>query len=91
MEKTTNKISETYRQLFELFEFLENSHFEENRDFGENLTGCFQWFLSPPAIGFLDKRPPPFWDKLKINPRLKYRLEPWDGYKSDGASINLIL
>ena len=85
------KISETYGQLSKIFQSLEAAHFEEGRDFGENITGAFKWFLSPPAVIFLEKRGVPHWLQLKNNDRLKWGLETWDGYTSKGAFINLVL
>lgn len=85
------KISETYAQLSKIFQSLEAAHFEEGRDFGENITGTFKWFLSPPAVIFLEKRSTPQWLQLKSNTRFKWGLEPWEGYTSKGAYINLVL
>ena len=91
MTTTTSKISETYRQLFRLFEALENAHFEPGKDYGENLTGCFQWFISPPAVNYLEKRSYDFWKSLKQNQKIIYKLKHWEGFKSQGANINLVL
>lgn len=85
------KTSETYGQLHKIFQSLEAAHFEEGKDFGENLTGCFKWFISPPAVIFLEKRAIPQWLQLKNNDRLKWGLEKWDGYTAKGAFINLVL
>ncbi len=85
------KLSETYQQLGEIFKSLESAHFEEGKDFGENLTGCFKWFISPPAVLFLEKRAVLPWTKVKHNERFKWNLEPWEGYKAQGVSIDLVL
>jgi len=82
-------MSETYRQLFRLFESLENANFVPGTDFGENLTGCFQWFVSPAALGYLEKRSYDFWHSLKNNQKVIYRLESWEGYKGQAANISL--
>jgi hypothetical protein len=82
-------MSETYRQLFRLFEALENAHFEPGKDYGENVTGCFQWFVSPSAVCYLEKRAYDFWNALKQNQKIIYKLEPWQGFKTEGANIIL--
>lgn len=86
---TTTRLSETYRQLYRLFESLETANFVAGTDYGENLTGCFQWFVSPPALGYLEKQSYDFWSALKSNQKVIYRLEPWEGYKGQGANISL--
>lgn len=88
---TMTKISETYEQLAKLFQSLEGAHFEEGKDFGENLTGCFKWFLSPPAVMFLEKRNVSCWTELKHNDRFSWKLQNWDGYRFPGVDINLVL
>lgn len=85
------KISETYQQLSDLFNSLELAHFEEGKDFGENLTGCFQWFISPPAVVFLEKRNIIFWEELKRNTRFSWKMESWHGYNSQAIDIKLVL
>lgn len=86
---TVAKLSDTYHQLARLFESLEAAHFVGGTDFGENLTGCFKWFLSPTAVHFLEERSFDFWENLKKNPKLIYSLEPWHGHQTQGASIAL--
>lgn len=88
---TTTRLSETYRQLFMLFQALEVAHFVAGTDYGENLTGCFQWFVSPAAVVYLEKRSYDFWSALKNNEKVIYRLERWDGYRTEAANINLVL
>lgn len=83
------KLSETYHQLSRLFESLEKAHFCAGTDFGENLTGCFQWFLSPSAVHFLEERSFDFWNNLKSNQKIIYSLENWEGHKAQGANISL--
>lgn len=86
---TTTRLSETYRQLFRMFEALESANFVPGTDFGENLTGCFQWFVAPAAVGYLEKRGYDFWNALKQNQKVIFKLEPWQGFKTDAASISL--
>ena len=61
------KLSETYHQLAKLFESLEAARFVAGTDFGENLSGCFQWFVSPECVHFLEERSFDFWNNLKNN------------------------
>lgn len=86
---STTKLSETYRQLFKVFEALESASFLSGTDFGENVTGCFQWFVSPAAVGYLEKRDYDFWSALKKNQKVIFRLETWQGFKTEGANISL--
>ena len=88
---TITRMSETYGQLHKIFQSLEAAHFEANRDFGENVAEHFTWFLSPPAVIFLERRQVPEWIRLKNNQRLRWELEKWEGYTSKGATINLVL
>lgn len=83
------KLSETYQQLFKLFEALENANFQAGIDFGENLTGCFQWFVAPAAINHLESNSYDFWESLKQNRKVIYRLEIWPGFKDKAANISL--
>lgn len=83
------KLSPTYRQLFQLFESLENANFVSGTDFGENLSGCFQWFISPPAVGYLEKLDCDFWQAIKNNPKIIFLLETWQGVKGSAVSISL--
>lgn len=85
------KLSETYQQLSNVFKSLESAHFQEGQDFGENLTGCFQWFISPPAVLFLEKNNVSFWKELKRNTRFSWKMEPWHGYKSQAIDLKLVL
>lgn len=89
MNSSTVRLSETYRQLFQLFETLENASFVPGTDFGENLSGCFQWFVSPPAVIYLEKVNSDFWQALKDNPKVIFLLESWSGIKGNAASISL--
>ncbi|MHC5829696.1 MAG: hypothetical protein ACYT04_80680 [Nostoc sp.] len=89
MTISTTRFSETYRQLFRIFESLEKAHFVPGTDFGENLTGCFQWFISPSALVYLEIRGYDFWKSLKQNQKVLYKLEPWQGFKTEGANISL--
>ena len=86
---TTTRLSETYRQLYRLFESLESANFTAGTDFGENLTGCFQWFVSPIAVIYLEKRGYDFWNNLKQNQKVIFRLEPWEGFTTQAANISL--
>lgn len=90
---TTNKkqVSETYEQLAKIFKYLETAAFEEGIDFGENLTGCFQWFISPSAVLYLEKRFSKDWAELQNNSRFSCRATPWANYKDMGFDINLNL
>ena len=90
---TTSKkqIWETYEQLSKLFKALETAAFQEGIDFGENLTGCFQWFLSPTAAVYFQKRFPEEWKELESNARFSCRPVPWQGYKGLAFDINLNL
>lgn len=90
---TTSKklISETYSQLATIFKHLETAAFEEGVDFGENLTACFQWFLSPTAALYLEKRFLQDWTDLQNNPRFSCRATPWANHKGMGFDINLNL
>ena len=85
------KLSTTYEQLSNTFSSLEVAKFEEGVDFGENLTGCFKWFISPPAVLFLERRRITSWVELKHNERFKWYLESWQGHKSQGVGIDLVL
>lgn len=85
------KISQGYEQLTDLFKSLEKAHFQEGVDFGENLTGCFKWFISPHAVIFLERRQVKAWAELKANSRFNCKSESWQGYDSCGADINLIM
>lgn len=85
------KISQSYQQLGALFKSLEKANFEEGVDFGENLTGCFKWFISPHGIIFLENSKVKAWAELKANSRFKCKSESWQGYDSCGADINLIM
>lgn len=86
---TNIKLSDTYYQLFKLFESLEQARLVAGSDFGENLGGCFQWFLSPSAVIYLEKRNFDFWNELKGNRKIIYQLEPWQGFQTEGANISL--
>ena len=87
---STARLSETYEQLFKLFETLEKANFEPGIDFGENLTGCFQWFVAPGAITYLEQQESnDFWEALKQNKKVVYRLEIWPGLGGKAASISL--
>lgn len=87
----STKLSETYGQLAKIFQALETAHFHEGKDYGENITGCFKWFISPPALIYLEKRANVHWTQLKHNERFSWGLEIWEGYTSKGANINLVL
>jgi hypothetical protein len=86
---TTTRLSETYRQLFRLFEALEAANYVPGTDFGENLSGCFQWFVAPGAVGYLEKRNYDFWNALKNNQKVIFVLETWQGFKTEAANISL--
>jgi hypothetical protein len=91
MAALKNQVSETYEQLGKVFKALEIAGFEEGKDYGENLTGSFKWFLSPPAALYLQKRFWADWEKLTTNNRLSCKSTPWEGYRELGFDINLIL
>lgn len=92
MATTTKKqASQTYFQLAEIFKALETAAYVEGIDFGENLTGCFKWFLSPSAAMYLQKRFPNYWKDLEDNSRFSCRPVPWQGHKGLGFDINLNL
>lgn len=90
---TTNKklSSETYEQLAKIFRYLEVAAFEEGIDFGENLEGRFQWFISPSAALYLEKRFSKDWAELQSNSRFCCRATPWANHKGMGFDINLNL
>ncbi|MHC5763075.1 hypothetical protein [Nostoc sp.] len=56
MQVTKTQLSEAYRQLSGLFESLEKARFELDKDFGVNALDCSGWYISPPAVIFLEKR-----------------------------------
>jgi hypothetical protein len=91
MQAIKNQLSETYGQLSKIFKSLEVAAFEEGKDYGENLTGCFKWFLSPTAALYLQKRFPEDWKELENNSRFSCRPIPWQGHKGLGFDINLNL
>ncbi|HYX19065.1 MAG TPA: hypothetical protein VE944_32885 [Nostoc sp.] len=91
MQETKPQLSTTYTQLGELFNLLEIAAFEEGLDFGEDLTGCYKWFLSPTAVVFLQKRSPNILEELGKNSRLSCRFLPWQGHKGLAFEVNLIL
>lgn len=85
------QVSKTYEQLAQLFKALETAAFVEGIDFGENLTGAFQWFLSPAAALYFQKRFPDDWKALveENNSRFTCRPVPWQGHKGMALDINL--
>lgn len=86
-----NKFHETYIQLGRLFEELEKAHFEPGIDFGEDVTGCFQWFIAPAAAYFLEKRGVSSWEEIKRNNRFACKPETWDGKAQKGIDLCLVL
>lgn len=91
MQKVKSQLSESYEQLSKMFKSLETAGFDEGKDYGENLTGCFQWFVSPPAALYLEKRFFGDMENLRSNSRFICKKTPWTGIKGDGLDINLVL
>jgi hypothetical protein len=91
MTTTKNKLSETYSQLSKLFELLENAHFEEGADYGENLVGCFEWFVAPAATTFLEMRFNSELLKLLANGRFSCKFNTWQGFKTPALEISLVM
>jgi hypothetical protein len=85
------QVSETYEQLAKIFKHLEVAAFEEGIDFGENLEGRFQWFISPSAALYLEKRFFSDMEKLRANSRFICKKTPWTGIQGAGLDINLVL
>lgn len=85
------KLSENYTQLGKLFASLEEARFEQGKDFGENITGCFKWFISPPAVIFLERRFNPHWIAIKNNHNFSWKMEDWEGYRAKAVDLSLIL
>lgn len=85
-----SKLSESYGQLAEVFNSLEEARFEENKDFGQDVTGTFKWFISPTALYFLEKRGVEHWTRLKHNERFRWSLQQWEGFSDKGADISLV-
>jgi len=86
-----SKLSESFSQLSNIFECLEVARYQENKDFGANVAGCFEWYLSPPAVQFLEKRLNPHWMAIKYNQRFKWEMLPWHGYEGKGVSIKFVV
>ena len=90
MQTTKTQLSAAYYQLGAIFESLEKAHFELNKDFGVNTLACSSWYLSPPAVIFLEQRLDPYWLLLKYNQLFSWELEIWQGFKNKGVSLKLI-
>lgn len=86
----STKLSESYAQLAKVFDSLEQARFEENKDFGQDVTGTFKWFISPAALYFLEKRSVEHWTCLKHNERFCWSLQQWHGFSEKGADISLV-
>jgi hypothetical protein len=84
-------ISEGYSQLAAIFHALEAARFVADRDFGANSASPYQWYISPNARQFLEKRNIPEWQFIQDNPQFKVNLQDWDGLKAQGAIIKLKL
>lgn len=91
MQITKTQLSEAYFQLGGIFHLLEQAHFEIDKDFGVNALECSAWYLSPPAVTFLEKRLDPSWAAIKYNQRFKWNPELWQGFQSKGVSLKLNL
>lgn len=84
-------LSQTYAQLSNIFKYLEDGNYIEGVDFGENLTCCFQWFLSPSACVFLEKRYEREFNQTLTNSRFTFVRVPWQNNKTMGLDIKLNL
>lgn len=83
------KISEGYHQLAKVFELLESARFQPDYDFGADITSSFAWYISPPAISFLEAQSNSYWIALKNNQQFKCKYLPWAGMTGEGADIKL--
>lgn len=86
-----DKISPIYLQLGKIFEALENARLTPDKDFGAYPLNPYEWYFSPAAVNFLNRRNQPEWLFLKYNPQINFKLEAWQGTADRGAVIQLKL
>lgn len=84
-------ISEGYGQLAVIFAVLETARFIPDTDFGANPAASYQWYLSPSAKEFLDRRNIPEWAFIQDNQQFSITFNDWEGKKGQGAIIQLKL
>ncbi|UYD38974.1 hypothetical protein [Tolypothrix sp. PCC 7601] len=84
-------ISEGYSQLAAIFHALEAARFISDSDFGANIASPYQWYISPGARQFLEKRNIPEWQFIQDNEQFSVKFQDWDGLKDKGAIIELKL